>query len=67
MSDISLKFKHPTPGYQNHAALRHLCGALEHGSLTVIMGETRRVSIHEAWPKSRRRTPNMALRPAKWG
>lgn len=28
MSDISLKSKHPTPGYQDHAALRHLCGAL---------------------------------------
>lgn len=67
MSDISLKSKHPTPGYQDHAALRHLCGALAHGSLTVIVGETRRVSIHEAWPKSRRTTSNMALRPAKRG
>ncbi|TDX85240.1 hypothetical protein EDE05_105265 [Neorhizobium sp. R1-B] len=38
MSDISLKSKHPTPGYQDHAALRQICGALAHGSLTVIMG-----------------------------
>lgn len=38
MRDICLEFKNLTLGYQGHAAVHHLTGAVERGSLTAIVG-----------------------------
>ncbi len=38
MSDICLEFKNLTLGYQGRAAIHHLSGAIERGSLTAIVG-----------------------------
>lgn len=38
MSDICLEFKNLTLGYQGHAAVHHLSGAVERGSQTAIVG-----------------------------
>lgn len=38
MSDICLEFKNLTLGYGGHAAIHHLSGAVERGSLTAIVG-----------------------------
>ncbi|WP_331375421.1 zinc ABC transporter ATP-binding protein AztA [Sinorhizobium chiapasense] len=38
MSDICLEFKNLTLGYQGHAAIHHLSGVVERGTLTAIVG-----------------------------
>lgn len=38
MSDICLEFKNLTLGYQGRAAIHHLSGAVERGSLTAVVG-----------------------------